>query len=447
MPTTYWAPNQGAVAQVETYTFSAPSGVGNTYNATLNGKTVTYRSVSGDTAATAATAMFNLLNLFIGIPAEFTEITFTNPSDGVVVATSATPGVPFANVPGTSAGLVMSTGNGLANGIATVHTTANASPSDINDSQNWLRVTAPAPGVRSLPQNGDDVIVAGTATPMLWNLDQLNAVQFATYARWQSMTGQIGLSTNNPGGYTEWRATYFKFSGPTGSVPAGGLSMVLGFNSGSGSGPTLERYDLGSSPVTLQALAAGLPQDDYGIRFLGQHTNNTVVVLGNVSLAIAMLPGETAKLNNLTLDGSATVAIGAGVTWATSVAGTASAMTCYGGSATMNANPATLSLNNGCQATFSRDALTWAAITAQGNCRLTWLAGGTITVLTMSVGCTLDKSQDARSMTVTNHTIDGDTCSFVDPLNTITFTNAGTVKQQVVQGPYQVTGPRSFKIS
>src|SRR5688572_16589275 len=95
--TTYWAPNQAAVAQVVTYTFTAPSGVGNHYVATINGKSVTYASVSGDTAALAATGLFNLLNATTGIAAEFTEITFTNPSDGVLVATARTPGVPFAN--------------------------------------------------------------------------------------------------------------------------------------------------------------------------------------------------------------------------------------------------------------------------------------------------------------------------------------------------------------
>lgn len=449
MTTTYWAPNQGSVAQVETYTFSAPSGAGNTYTATINGKSVTYtaNTTDGLTAAAAATGLFNLLNLATGIPAEFTEITFANPSSGVVTATARVPGTPFANVSGASLGLVLSTGNGLANGIATVHTTPNASPSDVFDAQNWLRVTAPAPGVRALPQNGDDVIAANTSVPMLWNLGLLAGIQFATYVRWQSMTGAIGLPENNPNGYVEWRETYFKFSGPAGSVPAGGLSITLGFNSGSGAGPRRERYNVGSQQVTLQCLAADSAADEYGIRFLGVHTNNTIVVLGNVSLGIAMLPGETARLNNLTLDGSAKVGIGEGVTWTTSTGGTASAMTCYGGSATLNANPATLSLNNGCQATFAKDGLTWASITAQGGSNLLWLAGGTITMITMSTGCTLDKSQDARGLTITDHTIDGDTCSFVDPLNAIIYTNAGSVKQQVSQGPYQFTGTKTVKVT
>jgi hypothetical protein len=212
MPTTVlWAPNQGFVAQKKRATFTAPSGVGNWYMATLNGKTVRYVSVSGDTAITAATGLYNLL--VASEIAEIGEITWTNPSDAVVDAEASEAGVPFADVPGTDAGLVFSTGNGLANGITTATVRDNASPSDANDAQNWLRVTPPAAGVRQLPQNGDDMVVANTDVPILWNLDQLAAVQLNSYTRYQSMTGAIGLPVVNPNGYTEWRATYFKFSG------------------------------------------------------------------------------------------------------------------------------------------------------------------------------------------------------------------------------------------
>ncbi len=445
MPTTYWAPNQTAVAQVETYTYTVPSGVGNTYTATINGKTVTYTSVSGDTAATVATAHYSLLSSNDSVPPELSEITFSNPSDGVVVATASTPGVPFANVTvnGVSGqGLVMSTGNGLANGIATAHTTANKSPSDVFDSQNWLRFITPAPGVRSLPQNGDDVIVNNTSVPMLWNLDRLVAVSFNTYTRWQSMSGDIGLPENNPTGYTEWRATYFKFTGPSGSVPAGGLQMVLGFNSGSGSGPGRERYNVGSTPTTLTILATGQSIDEYGVRFLGDHTNNTFILTGSVSLGVAMLPGETSKLSSSICDNGAVVGIGTGVTWTSG-----STLTLNGGAALLNNAPNTVSMSNSAQATISTDLLTWTNIVAQGGSTINFLAGGTITNLTLTTSCVLDKSQDARSLTITNSTIDGDSCLINDPLNSITFTNATSVKQQVASGPIRFTGTRTVKVT
>ncbi len=448
--TTIWSPNQATIAQVETYTFSVPNGVGNTYSATINGKTVTYTSVAADTAALAATGLFNLLTVSTSIALELTEITFTNPSDGVLVATAVVPGVPFANVPGTSAGLVLSTGNGLSNGIATVHTTANKSPSDVNDPQNWLRTNltpSPPTQTRALPQNGDDVVLANTAVPLLWSLDQLVAVQFNTYTRWQSFTGTIGLPDNNPNGYIEWRARDFKFVGPQGSTPAGGLVMLLGYSSGSGSGPARERYDLGSQKYALQALASGSPIDQYGIRIKGIHTDNSIAASGSVSIGVAVLPGEVAKLNTVTVSESATVAVGLGVSFVTSSSGTASSVSLYGGNAILNAAPATLTLTNGIQFSFTTDGLVWPSIVAQGGCILTWLAGGTVTLLTMSVGCTLDKSQDLRALTITNATIDGDSCVVNDPNNSIVWTNAVTVKQAVTAGPFLFTGPRTVKVT
>ena len=440
MPTAYWSPNQAARAQKRTYTFTAPTSVGNTYNARMNGKTVTYTSVSGDTAALVATGLFNLVNVSSGIAAEFTEITWTNPSDGVVVTEAKSPGTPFANVPGTDKGLVLSTGNGLSGGITTVENLANFSPSDVNDAENWLRVTPPAAGVRAIPVNADDVEVRNSSVPMLWNLDQLAAVQFASYTRWQSMTGDIGLPDINPAGYKEWRATYFKFIGPQGSVPAGGLTMILG-QGDTGTGPAREHYNVGSQPTTLIVLAGGQASGDYSVRFLGVHTANTFKLLGAVSLGVAMLEGEVAQLTSSSIDGGAKIGIGAGVTW---TAG--STLTMLSGSAVLSAAPATLDMRNGATATITRDGLTWATVTMQGGSSMTWLAGGTITTLTMTTRSTLDKA-DLRALTITNSTIDGDTCVINDPLNAITFTNATSVKEQVTSGPIRFTGTRTMKVT
>jgi hypothetical protein len=264
----------------------------------------------------------------------------------------------------------------------------------------------------------------------------LAAVQFNTFTRWQSMTGQIGLPDNNPNGYTEWRATRFKFNGPQGSVPAGGLAMVLGYTDGSGSGPGTERYDLQSSQYTLTALAGGT------IDIIGVHTANSFTTLGGVTLLVAVQPGTKSNLSSSTVDGGSTVFIGSQVTWTA-----ASTLTTYGGQVTLNSAPATIQGNNGTLFTIATDALTWATITIQGGCRMVWLAGGTITTLTMSTGCTLDKSQDLRALTITNSTIDGDTCSFNDPNNVITWTNATSVKQSVTSGPFLFTGTRTVKVT
>jgi hypothetical protein len=335
---------------------------------------------------------------------------------------------------------VLSTGNGLSGGIGTVHTQANQSPNDVNDPQNWLRIntgTTPPSQTRQLPQNGDIGVVANSSVPMMWNLDQLAAVQFASYQRWQSMTGQIGLPPYNANGYSEWRACNFKFVGPQGSVPAGGLQMTLGLvQGGSGNGPIFESYNVGSQPTTLTILAGNT------VNFLGVHTNNTFTLLGGVTLNVAMNPGEVSSLNSSTVDGGATLGIGPNVVWTNN-----SVLTMLGGTATLNAAPTTLTMANGAQATIATDGLTWPTITAQNGCLLTWLAGGTITNLTLTTSSRLDKSQDARALTITNSTIDGDTCQINDSLNATTFTNATSVKQQVSSGPFLFTGTRTVKVA
>jgi hypothetical protein len=161
-----------------------------------------------------------------------------------------------------------------------------------------------------------------------------------------------------------------------------------------------------------------------------------------VQLNVAMNPGEISALSSSTVDGAATFSAGAGVAWTSG-----STLTVLGGSVVLNAAPATLALANGAQATITTDLLTWPAITAQNGSSLTWLAGGIVTSLTLTTGSTLNKSQDARALTITNSTIDGDSCQVNDPLGAITWTNAATVKQAVTSGPFLFTGSRTVKVT
>jgi hypothetical protein len=426
MTITYWAPNAATIAQVETGTVTAVANNA-TITATINAKTISYTCVVADTTTTAATNFFNLLNAST-VPAEFSEITFANPSNGVITATAKVPGTPFANVPGTSAGLVFSAAGGAA--ISQVHTTSNSSPSDVNNANNWNRG-----GSAAIPANGDDVVVGDSSVAMLWNLDQLAAVQFNSYNRWQSFTGTIGLPENNPLGYMEWRATYFKFAGN-----ASPIQVVLGLAT-TGSGPQRERYNFGSQQVAVTVLGMGSPLDDFGVRLLGTNTGNAMNILAG-SVGVAVLPGDTSNVGNVTLDGNATLAFGPGVTWTA-----ATTLTTNGGRVTLNTAPPTITAANGTTFTFGTTGLTYATVTAQGGCRLNFLAGGTITTLTLQTSTILDKSSDSRGLTITNSTIDGDSCQVIDPLNAITWTNATTVKGQVRSGPFQFTGSRTVKVT
>ncbi len=272
--------------------------------------------------------------------------------------------------------------------------------------------------------------LADSSTPLLWNLTALAAIQFGSYQRWQSFTGTVGLPEENPLGYYEYRPTYFKFVG------SGTLTMTLGI--GAGSGPSRERYDLGAQRVNLNALASGSPQDDYAIRFLGSNANN-VINVQQTSVGVAMLPGEAATVASATVDGGATLALGAGVTFSGLLA-------VNGGAATLNCAPGTVTAVNGSAIAVGSIGLTYAAVNAFQGSRITWNSDSTITTLVLQTSSTFDKSGDIRPIVITNSTIDGDSCQVLDPLNSVTWTNAASVHNSVTSGPFTFTGTRTVKI-
>lgn len=402
MATVQWIGNAQATQQIDTLTVTAVA-VGGTLSATINTKVVTYTCVTGDTTTTAATAWFALLVSQSAIIPEFGELTFANPSAGVITCTATVPGTPFTMTTGSAGGATLTQST----------TTANSSPSDVNNAKNWLRS-----GSNAIPQNGDDVVLSNTAVPLLWNLSALAAVQFASFTRWQDFTGTVGLPENNPRGYREYRQTYFQFTG------SGTLTMLLGQGT-TGSGPGRERYDVGGQRTNLIVLGGGGALDAYQVRFLGTHVSNTISVRGT-SVGIAMLPTETSVIASGTVDGNATLALGSGVTFS-------GALTASNASVLLDCAVAGTLTLDATDLTVNQTGLTFPAVVAGNGSTLTWLAGGTVTALTMTRGTIFDKSQDLRALTLTDSTIDSD-CQILDPYNTITFTNATTVKGVVTQG-------------
>jgi hypothetical protein len=223
MATVFWVGNAPNISQVDTLTVSV-AGVGGTITAIMGVApytvSVVYTVVTGDTTSTAATALAALLSASTA-PPQFSDATYSV-TNNVITATAATPGTPFT--------LTASSGGGATMTRAAV--TANSSQSDVNAAANWNRA-----GAAAIPQAADAVIVANSTVPLLWNLDQLAAVAFASFTRFQNFTGTIGLPENNPAGYPEYRPTYFQFIGN-----ANPIKVVLGI--GDGSGPTRERYNV-----------------------------------------------------------------------------------------------------------------------------------------------------------------------------------------------------------
>ncbi len=392
MPTTSWSPNGQVIAQVDSITITAvPGGGGGTLTFTMNGKSITYTTLSSDSTSTAASALQALLAATQTVPPEFNEVTYTVALN-VITATAGTPGTPFT--------LTTSSGGGAT--LSQVHTTVNSSNSDVNNPANWLRA-----GVAAIPVNGDDVIVNNTNIPLLWNLDKLVAVQFNSYTRWQSFTGAIGLPENNPLGYIEYRPTYFQFTGP----PAGTLTMVLGQGQ-TGSGPTRERYNVGAQQTYLTVLGAGTPIDAYSIRFLGTSSNNTLTI----------------------------TALGAGVTFTGG-----SLLSAISASAYVNCGVSSITAD-GSVVTVQTSNITYPLIKAIAGSTVNWPSNSNITQLTMTTSSTFNKSGSGNTV-IQAATIDGDTCQVNDPYNNIQWNTPVVVNNKVTSGPFTFGTGRIVKIT
>lgn len=419
----YWIGNAQTVAQVDTTTLTAVAN-GAVLSAKISNKTLTYTCTASDTTSTAA-ANFAAVLSASGAPGEFKDATFAA-SNNVITATAAIAGMPFT--------LTMSAAGGAT--LTQVHTVPNGSPSDVVNANNWLRN-----GQNVLPQPGDVPVIAGAnAAPLLWNLDQLPG-GLAGLQRWQSFGQQIGLPDwNSNGNYLEYRPAYLKLGNAgssSGSPSSSSLSLVLGMGL-IGNGPSLERYDTGSTKTQLTVLASGTGSQDYTVYFLGQNPANTIFLQGT-SLGVANGPGETSQVQNVQVDGSGTLTLGQGTT----VNGT---VTVYGaGVAALYTAPPVLNVQNGATVTIGQDALTWPSINVQGGSLLTWLCGGTVTDLNLLLSSQMDKSQDLRPLTINLATVDGDTCTVNDPNSVITWPTGTLVNGQVGSG-WLLTGPgRNWK--
>ncbi len=389
-------------------------GVGGTLSVIINSKTITYTVVTGDTTTTAASALLALLQAQ-SAPPEFAELTWAS-SAATITGTGPLTGEPTV--------VTKSDGGGAT--CTLTHTTTATSQSDVSLAANWLRGGTPG-----LPQAGDTVVLQNNTVPLLWNLTALAAVAFASFTRYQSQTGQIGLPSWNPAGYYEYRPTHFQFIG------SGTLPVLLGVND-SGSGPPLERYDQLTQVTAYTVLNSGSPSGPYAVELLTTGANSTLLVLGT-TVGYAPYSGETGAVLTVVVDGGGSVTLGPGCAVGTSVK-------VKNGTANLYCT-APLTITNGSTVTVLQGGLTFTSIVASGGSTLTYLVGGTITALTLQTNSTLDKSGSLAAMTITDSTIDGDTCQILDPNNTIVFTNASVVNQQVTSGPFVVGGGRTWKLT
>ncbi len=438
MTTTAWVGNSVNTSQTVTLTVNAV-GVGGTLSAVINGKPVTYTCVSGDTPASAASAWQALLSARTA-PPEFQEVAWTVVSN-VITGIAKNAGTPFYGT-GTGTGGLTKTDGGSANSTL-VQTVANVSQNDPGNAQNWLRN-----GLPSLPQNGDDVILQNSSVDISVNLTALSGVTIASWTRYQSYTGSIGLPFNNPLGYVEYRPLYLKLASSVNPALAA-FPLILG--PGVGSGPSLEQYDMQSYRTSLIATAAGSPSDadGYNVRLLGSNGLNAVQITG-VAVGICMYPTEAfpngATISQASVDGGGTLDMGSGCTF--SGTGGGGTITITGGTSTMYNAPSTIVARNNATVTLAAQGGTYPSVSVTSGCTLNIAAAMTISVLSVTKSSNVDASGIVGvTVTITTSSLDGNDCQVNDPNNVVTWTNATTVSGQVTSGPFIFTGPRTVKVT
>lgn len=378
-----------AIAQVDTFVVGGAYADGQTYTVTVDGKSVTYTSVSGDTNVTVCAALLALLINTLVASAEFSEATWTSDANLTITATMTVPGMPSATAFTSSA-----SGTGTL-----VHTavTAATGPSDWNNTANW--------SLGATPVATNDVYIESSNIPILYNLSHaavtLNSLNIAA-----SYTGQIGNPRFNSNGYLESRGTYLLIAATT---------INIGY--GQGTGSSLIKINTGSVQTLMNISQTDSPTEAGlgSVQFLGTHASNVInIVEGNLSVglyggeAATVLTLRVGYLTNVQTD--AFVNIGAGVTLGT--------LTQYGGTVWEACTATTVNSQAGLLYCTGTSAYT--TLNATGG-SVTYMSSGTITTLLLSNGGAIDFSQDPRGRTITNTVNVYKGSRLNDPNKTVTF--------------------------
>ena len=380
-----WFPTAPFKKQVETATY-ATYDVTTTYKYTLGNKTYSQIGTGGTIAATV-TALYNLLVAAQATEPDLAEVVFTNPSAGVLVITAGVAGRPFTGSASTSGG----TGT-----VSDVATTANSSPSDVNNALNWLRG-----GSSGLPQAADDLLDDLQTVPMLWNLGSLSAISLNSYTRRLSAAHATGLPEWNQAGYAEYRPTEFAISATTWTIevaPSDG-SQSLKWNAGSV-----------AATVTVRGSSAGSLGNE-AVWWRGTNAAN-VLNVENASVAVAPVNANAATIVTLTAN-NGTVRCGSGLTH-TTVNNTSSKLE-------LNATLTTLNQKGTSAKTYVKGAAAATTLNAfEGTCF--WMSSGSPGTINIGATGAMDFSLDTRARSLGGNVSVVKGSTWNDPQGTVAAT-------------------------
>jgi hypothetical protein len=385
MTTKIWRGDAPAVAQVDTLTLTGAWAANDTATLTINGKSITFTSVSN----TAAAVIVGLVAAWEAseIP-EFAEITAADGAGDTITLTADTAGVPFTCTPA-----VNTAGDG---DMTLANTVANAGPNVLTTAANWSTGAAPA--------SGDDVIFENNANDCLYNLEGLYDQTFATLKIKQSFTGRIGLPKTNAGGYIEYRPTYLK---------AGFTILDIGDGGGGGSA----RVNLNSNANSTATIHNSGSAEESGIPaiLVKTATGNLSLYVNRGDVGVAIFGGEAATVPTLNVgyvsnqEGDSVVACGAGVTLTTIVK--------TGGNLDIQSNATTVTNYAGDVAI--RGAATVTTLNLLGGTCYDESSG---TFTTVSVYGIYDRRRSTQAKTITTLSVYRGS-EYHDPAGVVTLTN------------------------
>lgn len=381
-----WIGSAAPIAQVVSYAFAGTWIVGETITIAYGLKTWTYTttSTSISTIIAGLVAAYNALSA-TSYP-EFREQT---------AAGAATPMTLTARTPGQEFIAVVSTNSGSGT-ITPTTTQANYGPNDWSSAENWSDATVPA--------NGDTAIIDRIGVQIYYGMDQsaVTLAELRINTPLADQTFKLGLPKTNTGGYAEYRPDYLKIGATLCNVATAGGRTKINF---------------GSVQTGCHILNAGNTSEQGipSVLLLGTHASNAFEILRGF-VGICFFGGEVSTytaLNQgkLTSNNDSVVVCGSGCTIGTitKTAGTltinsavATALTCGGGSTTINGTGAVAQL------TATGDLVTYSTSGTLGGNSV--LSGGSL----------LDFSQDLTTKTVSNPITIYDSSDFNDPNQVVT---------------------------
>jgi hypothetical protein len=380
-----WEGGAAAVAQVNTFAFGGTWETDDLVRVIVGNKQKDFTGGSATTATVVTTVADAIAALDAdAFPELISDESGVTASDATttLTLTANEPGVPFtisltpleANGGGADAQTIEGAGT-VTTGTAA---TANSGPNVWGTAANWSGGAVPA--------DTDSVYIDGGATDsILWDLDKSD-IEPTFMGIALAYTGEIGLPKMNDLGtaYPEYRSDY---------LTIGPATLHVGYGPGQGSGRIKINHGTDQGAVIVDGTGSPAEPDLEAFLWKGTNAANTMTVRGNSSVGVAVFGSETATLATLTVDDSARVRCGAGVTLGTIVvrggeleinSAVGTSLTVYAGTVTINGTGAV------------------AQLTILGG-RVIYNTSGTLGGATLVQGDgVLDFSGDPRTKTVTN---------------------------------------------